>query len=83
MKSETSVRYAYTIPGYFFAMDVTATDKRATRRKIKRAWDLSNYQMGKVEVWEKSQTVDQEIKEKENHLSDVLKSNTHLALTDF
>ena len=76
-------RYKYQLPSSWNAYDIYANNEKEALRAIRKTWDLTYYMLKKVEVWEATMTVDQEIAEKREHLKDVLKANPHLCLTDF
>lgn len=76
-------RFKYTLPGSANCYDIKSESEQEARKAIRKFWKLSYYMSKKVEIWESSQTVDEEISEKREHLKDVLAANSHLCLTDF
>lgn len=76
-------RFKYTLPGSANCYDFEANSEQEARKEIRKFWKLSYYMSKKVEIWEATQSVEQEITEKREHLKDVLAANSHICLTDF
>lgn len=77
------MRFKYTLPGSANCYDLRANSEKEALTCIRKFWKLSYYMTKKVEIWEATQSVEQEIAEKQEYLRDVLKANPHLCLTDF